>query len=52
MQIGARIEEIREILKGSGKERGILRMEDRKGKMEVMEKKVILRDKRVTTEDD
>lgn len=43
--VGARIEEIKEIGRGNGKERKmmIIKMEDRKGKMEVMRKKVALR---------
>lgn len=49
MGIGARNEDIRKIEKGIGKERG---MENRKEKMEVMKKKVILRDEMVKIEDD
>lgn len=45
MGVGARIEEIKEIGRGNGKERKmmIIKMEDRKSKMEVMRKKVALR---------
>lgn len=41
----ARIEEIKEIGKGNGRERKmvIVKMEDRKGKMEVIRKKIALR---------
>lgn len=50
----AKIEDIREIGKGTGKERrmAIVRLKDRKGKIEVMKKKVILRDEMVRIEDD
>lgn len=43
--MGARIEEIKDIGRGNGKERKmvIVKMEDRKGKMEVMRKKVVLK---------
>lgn len=43
--LSARIEEIKDIGRGNGKERTIviIKMEDRKGKMEVMRKKVALR---------
>lgn len=42
MEVEAKIEEIKEIERGNGKERKmvIVKMEDRKGKMEVMRKKV------------
>lgn len=41
--MGARIEEIKDIGRGNGKERKmvIVKMEDRKGKMEVMRKKIV-----------
>lgn len=54
MEIVAKIENIREIGKGTGKERGmaIVRLKDRKGKIEVMKKKVILRDEMIRIEDD
>lgn len=52
--VGARIEEIKEIGRGNGKERKmmIIKMEDRKDKMEVMRKKVALRGGVVRIEDD
>lgn len=41
--VGARIEEIKDIGSGNGKERKmvIVKMKDRKGKMEVMRKKIV-----------
>lgn len=54
MEIGAKIEEIKEIGRESGKKRGMaeVRMEDRKQKMKVMKKKVTLRNEMVRTRDD
>lgn len=52
--VEAKIEEIREIGGRNGKEKKmtVVRMEDRKGKMEIMRKKVALRGKVVRIEDD
>jgi len=52
--VSARIEEIKEIGRDNGKERKmvVVKMEDRKGKMEVMKKKVALRGGVVRVEDD
>lgn len=54
MEIGPRIQEIKEIKKESGKKRGmaIVRMEDKKGKLEIMKNKTILRDEGVRIEND
>ncbi|KAL6263061.1 hypothetical protein P5V15_005858 [Pogonomyrmex californicus] len=49
MEIEARIEDIREIGKGRGM--AIVRMKDRKGKIEVMKKKAMVRDEMVRIED-
>ncbi|EFN64892.1 hypothetical protein EAG_05339 [Camponotus floridanus] len=52
--VGARIEEIKEIGRGNGRERrmAIVRMEDREGKLEVMRRKVGLRGGMVRIGDD
>lgn len=54
MKVTARIEEIKEIGKGNGKERKmvVVKIEDRKGKIEIMKKKMALRGGMVRIEDD